>query len=71
MPAVWNSTFGLPRSATMPLMKAMIFLISTWAVLIAWSMVSSSTSLAPASIMTILSMVPATVRARSLTRRCS
>ena len=32
----------------------------------AFSMVSSSTSLAPASIMTILSMVAATVRARSL-----
>ena len=70
-PTTWKSIFGLPRSATILLMNSMIFLISTCAVLMAVSMVSSSTSLAPASIITILSMVAATVRARSLTLRCS
>ena len=52
-------------------MKASIFLISAWPVLMASIMVASSTSLAPASIITILSMLAASVRARSLWARCS
>ena len=52
----WNSILGLPISATMPLMKVTIFWISACAGLDgfrAWC--RSSTSLAPASIMTIFS----------------
>ena len=66
----WNSILGLPISATMPLMKVIIFWISASPVLMAFSMVASSTSLAPASIMTIFSALAATVSCRSLASRC-
>ena len=63
--------FGLPISATMPFIKVSSFLISSWPALMASIMTSSVTSLAPASIMTIFSMLAARVRARSERSRCS
>ena len=59
----------MPISATMPLIKATIFLISSWANRIAPSMTSSETSFAPASTISTASEVPATVRFSRLSAR--
>ena len=55
----------------MSLINATIFLISSWPFKIASSIISSSTWLAPASIITIFSAEPATVRLRSVLALCS
>ena len=66
-----KENLGLPISAWISLMRRTIRLISSWPLMIAWSIVSLSTSLAPASIMQMTSSLAATVRCRSLSARCS
>ncbi len=66
-----NSNLGLPTCATMDSMNSTIFLISTWASIIALSISASETSFAPASTIIIASFVPDTVRCRRLFSRCS
>ncbi len=67
----WNSNLGFPISALISSMKATIFLISSCPLRIASSITSSGTSSAPASIITIFSIEPATVRLRWLFALCS
>ena len=65
------SNFGFPISSFIFEINSQIFLISTCPAFIASNIVSLDTSFAPASIIAILSAVPATVRFKSLTFLCS
>ena len=65
------SNFGFPISFWISEINSHIFLISLCASLIASNIVSSGTSLAPASIIVILFKVPATVNVKSLFSLCS
>ena len=66
-----NTIFSFPISFWTSRINATIFLIASCPAAIASNILSSETSLAPASIMTIFSSVPATVKVRSLLLRCS
>ena len=65
------SNLSLPISDWMSEMKSQSGLIASCAFMIASYMVSSSTSLAPASIITTFFLLPATVSSRSLFALCS
>ena len=63
--------FSLPISAWIPLIKSQSSIMCLWANLIPSSITLSSTSLAPASIITTFCFVPATVTSISLFSLCS
>ncbi len=69
--AASSSILGRPYWAAISSWKAAILLISSWPKKIASRITSSGTSLAPASTMMMASLVPATIRSKSLSLLCS
>ena len=67
----WNSNFGLPISATIPLINLTTSLLTSWPAIMQSNIKSSGISLPPASIIATKSSVEETVKLRSETALCS